>query len=191
MELDTARVSGLADDIRVYDVVATLKHSSVPEDDSPQETIRLLKQKKTTLENLKAYVSSSTLLSTQILMHYSSVRIQEANILVQYGMSLKGDQVSPDQASAFISSFVKSGQENIHAAAKLEEEILTIDREIGTFATKVAEKKGRTDGDVCIVVSSRVATTAELRLTYSQCPSFILLLDLLIVTFFYSQSLVE
>jgi hypothetical protein len=56
MELDTARVSGLADDIRVYDVVATLKHSSVPEDDSPQETIRLLKQKKTTLENLKAYV---------------------------------------------------------------------------------------------------------------------------------------
>lgn len=106
--------------------------------------------------------------------HFSNVsslrvRTQEASILVQYGMSLKGTDVEPDKATDFLSTFVQSGQDNIHAVAKLDEETVGIDREIKQLLDQAAERKGSADGDVLVVLHSKTATTAELRLTYRTC----------------------
>jgi hypothetical protein len=113
-----------------------------------------------------------------VLQHYrhdltswDSVRTQEANMLVQYGMSLKGDDIAPEKAISFLSTFVESGQDNIEAARKIDEEIITIDREIQRLLDQTSEKKGDTDGDVAIVLHAKNASTVELRLTYRK-PSY-------------------
>jgi hypothetical protein len=43
----------LGDDVRVFDVVCTLKKSHYPPEDDPEEAVRLLRQKKDTLTQLK------------------------------------------------------------------------------------------------------------------------------------------
>jgi hypothetical protein len=106
-----------------------------------------------------------------------SLRTQEANMLVQYGMSLKGNDVTPDTATAFLATFINNGQDNIQAVQKLDHDIISIDREIQTLQHLGLERKGSTDGDVTIALHSKVATTAELRLAYRTCsqapsPSF-------------------
>jgi hypothetical protein len=81
-------------------------------------------------------------------------------------MSLKGTDVEPDKATAFLATFVQSGQDNIQAVSKIDEEIVEIEREMKHLQDQVAERKGGTDGDVIVVLYSKAATTEELRLTY-------------------------
>jgi hypothetical protein len=85
-------------------------------------------------------------------------------------MSLKGTDVDPDTATSFLTTFVQSGQDNIQAVAKLDDEIISIERELKQLQDQAAERKGDADGHIAVVLHAKVATTVELRLTYRQCP---------------------
>lgn len=53
IDRDSARVSGLSEDIRVFDVVCSLKPQQYPADNDIQEALRRLRKKKEILEQLK------------------------------------------------------------------------------------------------------------------------------------------
>jgi hypothetical protein len=63
IDLDSVRVSGISESVRVFDVVCSHKQSHYPEDGDPLEAIRLLWAKKVYLEQLRKYVTIS-------LFHY-------------------------------------------------------------------------------------------------------------------------
>jgi hypothetical protein len=87
-------------------------------------------------------------------------------MISRYGMSLKGDSVAPEQASAFFATIIQSGQENAEAMRKLNEEIVGNDRELARLRDLASERKGSTTGDVAIVLNAKKAVSTELRLTY-------------------------
>jgi hypothetical protein len=95
-----------------------------------------------------------------------STRGKEADMLDDYGMSLKDMNVGPEHAIAFLTAFVEKRQENAQATRVIDEEIVEAEREIDRLQDLVLERKGGTDGDVSLVLHSKTTATVELRLTY-------------------------
>jgi hypothetical protein len=60
IDLDSVRVSGMHESVRVFDIVCSIKQSHYPTDDDPQEAIRLLWAKKVYLEQLKRRVDETS-----------------------------------------------------------------------------------------------------------------------------------
>jgi hypothetical protein len=101
---------------------------------------------------------------------YTSNHTKQAGLLSQYAATLKGDVVTPEAATTFFSSMLQSGRENAETAQKFSEEIVILDREIANMQDVASEHKGSMSGDVMVVLNSRTATSAELRLTYRTQP---------------------
>jgi hypothetical protein len=59
IDTESVRVSGLGADVRLFDVLCTIKPVGKLERDTPDEEIRLLNIKKQTLESEKRYVRLS------------------------------------------------------------------------------------------------------------------------------------
>jgi hypothetical protein len=95
-----------------------------------------------------------------------STRGKEADMLDDYGMSLKDMNVGPEHAIAFLTAFVEKRQENAQATRVIDEEIVEAELEIDRLQDLVLERKGSTDGDVSLVLHSKTTATVELRLTY-------------------------
>jgi hypothetical protein len=87
-------------------------------------------------------------------------------MISRYGMSLKGDSITPEQASAFFATIVRNGRENADALRTLNEEIVANDRELARLRDVAAERKGTATGDVVVVLNAKKAGPSDLRLTY-------------------------
>jgi hypothetical protein len=95
IDTHSIRVSGLGAS-RLSDVVCTVEANREASYaiDSSSEVIRLLKAKKQNLESDKR------------------VREQEADLLVNYSKTLKGEHVSPSDMASFLGTFVEQGRKN-------------------------------------------------------------------------------
>ncbi|EIN04009.1 hypothetical protein PUNSTDRAFT_108850 [Punctularia strigosozonata HHB-11173 SS5] len=149
MDTDSVRVTGLGD-ARLFDVICTITPSatrvSLPH--SPAEQIRRLEAKRKTLESMK------------------HVREHEEDILTDYGKSLRGEHVSPADASSFLDGFIERAQKNLEALAELDEAIVQVNREIHTEKERAAKKKGDSRGEVTVVIVADQDGPVELKLTY-------------------------
>jgi hypothetical protein len=149
MDNDSIRVTGLGD-ARLFDVICT--PSSTSSASSPHgaaERIRLLEAKKKRLQTEKR------------------VREHEADILVDYGRSLRGEHISPKNATLFFDGFVERASKNLDATAELEEAIVDIDSEIQREKDLESKKKGLAHTEVTVVVLADQDGPVELKLTYS------------------------
>jgi cell division septum initiation protein DivIVA len=97
------------------------------------------------------------------------VRQHEADILITYGKSLKGDHITPEQANSFLESFIKNGRKNLKEVRELEEQIVELDRKIAKQREQQQERVGSTDGKVVVTISASTAGPVDLKLTYSKC----------------------
>ncbi|TFK18768.1 hypothetical protein FA15DRAFT_728825 [Coprinopsis marcescibilis] len=149
----SVRVSGLGE-ARLYDVACWVKTSHRPhgvaehEFDDASEVIRLLHVKKDELAKRK------------------EIRLNEKMILLQYAESLKGEHVPPTQMIEFMKIYITQSHRNVEEVAKLEEELLAVDRNIGKEEEKVMMKKGQANGRVDIVVAADGEVQVDLVLTY-------------------------
>ena len=57
------------------------------------------------------------------------------------------------------------------ARADLEEEILQLSRQIDALLSAEKKKKGKTDGEVSVVIMAKQPTDIQLRLTYRELSS--------------------
>ncbi|KAK0472056.1 hypothetical protein IW261DRAFT_1343884 [Armillaria novae-zelandiae] len=149
IDTHSVRVSGLGDG-RLLDVVCKFGNnkSTSCASDSPAETIRTLKAKKSVLESEKR------------------VRGHEADILVQYAKSLTGEFVAPVQMTQFLQSFVEQGRKNTEAVSSIDEKIIEIDRLLEIEADKSSLKKGTLTGEVHVVVGATAPESIQMQITY-------------------------
>lgn len=91
----------------------------------------------------------------------------EADILINYGKTLKGEHVSPEQASGFLQIFLENGKRNMKAVTKLKEEITLVDWKIAQLRDKMLERTGSAHGRAAITLSTKSAGPVEIKLTYS------------------------
>jgi hypothetical protein len=96
------------------------------------------------------------------------VRGHEADILVQYGKSLSGEHVSPETAAVFLDTFVEKGRANLEATAKLEQDIVDLERRIGKLLDKQSEKKGSAHAEVTLTLVAGEEASIELKLIYRE-----------------------
>ncbi|TFK16660.1 hypothetical protein FA15DRAFT_676612 [Coprinopsis marcescibilis] len=149
----SVRVSGLGE-ARLYDVVCRVETSLGPhgvaahEFDDASEVIRLLHVKRDELAQRK------------------EIRLQEKTLLLQYAESLKGEHVPPTQMIEFMKTYITQSQKNVEEVAKLDAEILGVDRDIGKEEEKVMTKKGQVNGRVDVVIVADGEVKVDLVLTY-------------------------
>jgi hypothetical protein len=149
IDTDSIRVSGLGQ-ARLCDVVCTIgDQSESHEKDSPTETIRLLKKKKQELSSQK------TMLETLVEIH------------VAYGRTLTGEHIKPSDMSDFLDNFAEHGRNNLATLSSLSEEIVMVDRLIVQETAKLLLKRGRSTGEVSVVIGTDEDGSVELKLTYS------------------------
>ena len=86
--------------------------------------------------------------------------------MVNYSKSLAGDTVAPRQAERFFESLLTRTRDISSTRADLEEEILQLSRQIDVLSSSETKKKGKTNGEVTVVIMAKNATDVELRLTY-------------------------
>lgn len=86
--------------------------------------------------------------------------------MVNYSKSLVGDSVGPRQAERFFESLLTRTRDISSTRADLEEEILQLSRQIDVLSSSETKKKGKTNGEVTVVIMAKKATDVELRLTY-------------------------
>jgi hypothetical protein len=86
--------------------------------------------------------------------------------MANYSKSLAGDTVAPRQAERFFESLLTRTREISSTRADLEEEILQLSRQIDVLSSTETKKKGKTNGEVTVVIMAKNATDVELRLTY-------------------------
>jgi hypothetical protein len=149
MDNDSIRVTGLGD-AHLFDVICT--PSSTSPTSAPHgtaERIRLLEAKKKKIQSERL------------------VREHEADILIDYGKSLRGEHVSPENAASFLDGFVERANKNLIASAELEEAIVEIDSEIKKEKDRESKKKGLAYTEVTVVVVADRDGPVELKLTYS------------------------
>jgi hypothetical protein len=97
------------------------------------------------------------------------MRAHEADILVGYGQSLSSAHVAPDDATAFLANLIHSGRTNLAEVAKLDEELVKIEREVALLKEKAEDRKGAAHAKVTAVLFAQQAATIELRLVYRTC----------------------
>ena len=90
--------------------------------------------------------------------------------MMTYSQSLRGDSVPPRQAERVFENLLSRSRAMTSARADLEEEILQLSRQIDalSFAEK---KKGKTDGEVSVVIMAKQPTDIQLKLTYRELSS--------------------
>jgi len=94
--------------------------------------------------------------------------------MVNYSKSLAGDSVPPRQAERFFESLLSRSRDISSTRADLEEEILQLSRQIDVLSCSETKKKGKTNGEVTVVIMAKKATDVELRLSYRMsCPMFV------------------
>ena len=102
--------------------------------------------------------------------------------MVSYSKSLAGDSVPPRQAERFFESLLSRSRDISSTHAGLEEEILQLSRQIDVLSSSETKKKGKTNGEVTVVIMAKNATDVELRLSYRMsCPMFVEFLPLTIL----------
>ncbi|THH08575.1 hypothetical protein EW146_g8944 [Bondarzewia mesenterica] len=148
IDTESARVTGLGA-VQLFDVVCTTGDSSpTGPAHSFAEIIRTLESKKTALvaerQSLKA----------------------AAAVLESYAKTLSSNEVSPEQADAFLERYVARSRGLITEGAHLDEKILDLGRKIEEKTMAGSQKKGKTGGKVTVVVMARHASEVKLKLTY-------------------------
>ena len=86
--------------------------------------------------------------------------------MVNYSKTLAGDSVAPGQAERFFESLLTRTRDISSTRADLEEEILQLSRQIDVLSSTETKKRGKTNGEVTVVIMAKKATDVELRLTY-------------------------
>ena len=90
--------------------------------------------------------------------------------MMTYSQSLSaglvaGDTVSPRQAERFFENLLSRSRAMTSARADLEEEIVRLSRQIDALSS-AEKKKGKTDGEVSVVIMTKQPTDIQLRLSY-------------------------
>jgi hypothetical protein len=102
--------------------------------------------------------------------------------MVDYSKSLAGDKVPPRQAERFFDNLLSRTRGISSTRADLKEEILQLSRQIDLLSPSETKKKGKTNGEVTVVIMAKKATEVELRLTYrTSSPMFIGILPLTVL----------
>lgn len=153
--------------MRLFDIVCIIKPPHHPSEDDPKEVVRRLLGKRKLLESAKRSVSTTAHLHIYLTQTFS-VREHGAEIFVNYGKSLQGEHVNPEQATSFLSTFVAQGQEHVEAVMDIEEKLFSLDRLIKAESDKIAERKGEANGAVDVTVSAREDVRVEFKLAYSK-----------------------
>lgn len=89
-------------------------------------------------------------------------------VLGHYSKTLKGEDVSPEQADKFLDTYVKRSRKFVQEGAELQEQIQVIDEEIKKEMEERSMRKGSVEGMVSIVVMAKREMEAEFKLTYSR-----------------------
>ncbi|VDB88402.1 unnamed protein product [Peniophora sp. CBMAI 1063] len=149
IDVDSTRVTGLGD-ARLFEVSCKIQKPDswdvLP--DSATERIRALKAKKATLAQEK-YTAESV-----------------ARLLREYGKTLSGQSVPPADADKFFDRYLERSSDLARTGARLDEEILQIQREIQKISADGSARKGHTHGRVTVVIMAKAQTEAVLKLTY-------------------------
>jgi prefoldin subunit 5 len=109
----------------------------------------------------------------QQLLSMKRVRERESETLNQYSQSMNSEHVAPDAMLSFLTKFVERGQNNIEKVAHLDERILEVDRSIEVEQAKTTLKKGALNGEVVVVLGSKMAIDVNMTLTYSEWISLV------------------
>ncbi|KZV72708.1 hypothetical protein PENSPDRAFT_603927 [Peniophora sp. CONT] len=151
IDVDSARVTGLGD-ARLFEVSCKIQkpESWDVSPDSASERIRALRAKNATLSQEKRNAESA------------------ARLLREYGKSLGGQTqaVPPADADAFLDRYLARGADLARTCARLDEEMLQIQREIQKISAEGSAVKGKTDGRVTAVIMAKAQTEVVLKLTY-------------------------
>ena len=151
IDTESVRISGLGD-ARLFDVVCTIekKQDADLTPDSPSEVIRQLEINKRALENRKCALE------------------QEAEFLVAYAQTLKGEHVDTSAMIEFLNSFVTRRRESLEATSELDAQILDVTRKIQKEHANNAKKAGHTDGQITIVLVAAEDGLVDIKVTYSK-----------------------
>ncbi|KZT28781.1 hypothetical protein NEOLEDRAFT_1128996 [Neolentinus lepideus HHB14362 ss-1] len=144
----SVRVSGLGDNATLFDVMCTVSEEENITDADVSQTVRPLQTKRTLLEEERL------------------VREREAELLMLYGKTLKGDHILPAQMTTFLDNFLERGQKNLEAKSELTERIAEIDRQVQEEKKRAPSKVGQANGQVAVVISSEAGGRVDLTLTY-------------------------
>ena len=116
---------------------------------STSEVIRKLKVKKDALVNDR--IALDDIVST----------------VAGYSRTLVGvDTVSPNRVEKFFENLLTRSQTLRSQRVEMEEEILQLTRQIDLLSWAEGEKRGKSDGEVTVVIVAKQATEIELKLTY-------------------------
>ncbi|KZV76704.1 hypothetical protein PENSPDRAFT_747578 [Peniophora sp. CONT] len=152
IDVDSVRVAGLGD-ARLFEVSCKVQkrathRTSGASETSDSERIRILNDKKAVLTQEKNVCESA------------------ATLLRDYGKTLSGEHVAPADADSFLDNYLSRGTALARTAAKLDDEILQVTREIEDITTAGSLKKGETDGKVNIAIMAKTQTEVLLKLIY-------------------------
>lgn len=86
--------------------------------------------------------------------------------MMNYSKSLAGDSIPPRQAERFFESLLTRSREISSLRASLEEEILLLSRQIDALTSRETKKRGKTNGEMTVVIMTKKAANIELKLTY-------------------------
>lgn len=81
---------------------------------------------------------------------------------------MKSDDVTPEQADAFLDTYVRRARKLVKEGADLQEQIQEIDKEIREEREERSKRKGSMDGMVSIVLMAKREIEAEFKLSYSE-----------------------
>lgn len=152
VDIDSVRVTGLGD-ARLFEASCKIQkretwRKSDSSEASDPERIRLLRDKKGLLTQEKNICESATFL------------------LRDYGKTLSGDHVTPADADTFIDQYIARGSTLARTVAKLDEEILQLQREIDDITTKSSINRGEANGRVNVAIMTKMETEVILKLIY-------------------------
>ncbi|KAI0263076.1 hypothetical protein BC834DRAFT_828113 [Gloeopeniophorella convolvens] len=147
IDTESVRVSGLGN-AQLFDVVCSIgRGTGEINPQSTSEAIRKLHVKKSVLAKKLDVLDSIS------------------NIMEGYSKSLIGDFVGPKQADAHFERLLTRADAIVSVRSDLEEEIFQLSRQLNYLSTEM-KKRGKTDGEVTVVIMTEQSTTVELKLAY-------------------------
>lgn len=175
---ESVRVTGLGSGsgspLRLCDVVCTIASKDTPVVGSGSSYASMNTQ--AFLVNVPTSLGSAELIRLlkshlATLQSKKSVREHEAELLVSYATTLRGEHIQPEQMASFLSMFVESSQKSLVARRELDETIVEVQRRIAIEEQQAEKKKGNARGVVDVVVGNGENDKGEdrkveLKLTY-------------------------
>lgn len=163
IDTESARVTGLGDAV-LFDVVCSVA-------DAPDEDVQLAAHDGLlkSLEHRRR--------RRDVLQGENALRERAANVLLQYGLSLKAENTPLDVVSSAMGSVVTRGSTTLQQIASLDEEITEAEKELEKEKRRLEKErlKAPTLGRVSTVIMAKSAGKVEVTLTYSKLKLFILL----------------